>query len=415
MPYLLDHCFAEQREGWPDEIDRRPVVPATTIVRLMMDAAEKEVPGRTAVGVSDVRLNRWLVAAPAVDVPLAVTPTAAPDRVEVGLGEYAHGIVQLGSHYPPAVPPWPAPTAAERVPTITAERFYTERWMFHGPRYQGVTELLAVGEKHARAVFTVPTAPGGLLDNVGQLLGLWIVETQTTRRVVFPVSIAKIDFYADEPAPGSEVGCTLVVRSITDRAYEFDAQLTSGGRVFAEISGWQDYRFDSHLAIEWAYRMPQRNLLSEPQAGGWMLTPERWPREASRDLYLRKYLNTSEQAEYAALPATSQRRWLLGRIAVKDAVRGWLWEQGWDALFPAEIAVGNDPSGRPYVTGRHRDDLPAFSVSLAHCAQVGVALARPGASVRVGIDVEQVVERPASTMAFALSEPEQRNDCWPTR
>jgi len=23
MPYLLDHCFAEQREGWPDETDRR--------------------------------------------------------------------------------------------------------------------------------------------------------------------------------------------------------------------------------------------------------------------------------------------------------------------------------------------------------------------------------------------------------
>ena len=38
MPYLLDHCFFPQRPGWPDVADRWPVVPATTIVRHMMDA-----------------------------------------------------------------------------------------------------------------------------------------------------------------------------------------------------------------------------------------------------------------------------------------------------------------------------------------------------------------------------------------
>jgi acyl transferase domain-containing protein/phosphopantetheinyl transferase len=407
MPYLLDHCFAEQREGWPDENDRWPVVPATTIVRLMMDTAEKAVPGRVAVGVLDAKFNRWMVAAPAIDVPLTVTRTSA-DLVEIGLGDYARGIVRMADQYPTPVSAWPLPDEPSRVPTINLERFYLDRYMFHGPRFQGMQELLSVGERHIRAVFRAPTAPGGLLDNVGQLLGLWLLETQTTRRVVFPVSIANTRFFADEPAPGSQVGCALWISSITDAVFEFDAQLTCDGVVFAEIKGWQDYRFDSSLEIEPAYRMPQRKLLSHPQPGGWLFTPERWPRSASRNLYLRKYLNADEQADFDGLPPKSQAHWLLGRIAVKDAIRAQLWEQGWDGLFPAEVWVRNEPSGRPYVTGRHRTDLPEFSVSLAHCREVGVALARPGLGVPVGIDVEEVVERAASTVAVALSEPERR-------
>jgi phosphopantetheinyl transferase len=406
MPYLLDHCFAEQRQGWPDETDRWPVVPATTIVRLMMDAAEKVVPGRVAVEVLDAKFHRWMVAAPAVDVPLTVTRTGA-DLVEIGLGDYARGAVRMADHYPAPVSAWPPPDEPARVPAIKAERFYRDRWMFHGPRFQGVHELLSVGERHARAYFRAPTAPGGLLDNVGQLLGLWILETQTTRRVVFPVSIANIRFFADEPEPGSRVGCVLRVTSITDGGYEFDAQLTCDGVIFAEISGWQDYRFDSHLEIEPAYRVPQQNLLSRRQPDGWVFTPNRWPRSASQNLYLRKYLNAAELADFDRLPAKSQQHWLLGRIAVKDAIRGHLWDQGWDSLFPAEILVRNDPSGRPYVTGRHREDLPDFSVSLAHSKEVGVALARPGTDVPVGIDVEEVVERPESTVAVALSEAER--------
>ncbi|MEU1164052.1 acyltransferase domain-containing protein, partial [Streptomyces sp. NPDC005921] len=67
MPHLLDHCFFPQRPDWPDVEDRWPVVPATTIVRHMTDAAEAAT-GLRAVAVHRARFDRWLTATPAVDV-----------------------------------------------------------------------------------------------------------------------------------------------------------------------------------------------------------------------------------------------------------------------------------------------------------------------------------------------------------
>jgi len=57
---------------------------------------------------------------------------------------------------------------------------------------------------------------------------------------------------------------------------------------------------------------------------------------------MRRYLGERERGEYAALPALAQAHWLLGRIAIKDAVRAWLWERGAGPLYPMEVQVGSD-------------------------------------------------------------------------
>ncbi|MDQ4104404.1 MAG: acyltransferase domain-containing protein, partial [Actinomycetota bacterium] len=50
MPYLADHCFYRQPEGWPEPADRYPVVPLTTLLELMADSARALSPGRTVMG-----------------------------------------------------------------------------------------------------------------------------------------------------------------------------------------------------------------------------------------------------------------------------------------------------------------------------------------------------------------------------
>ncbi|HVW40859.1 MAG TPA: acyltransferase domain-containing protein, partial [Amycolatopsis sp.] len=387
MPYLLDHCFAVQREGWPDETDRRPVVPATTIIRHMMDTAEKAAPGLRAVGVTGVRLNRWLVAAPAVDVEVTVVPVTG-GQVEVRVGEYAAAVVLLAEQYPAAAAAWSRPPA-ERTPALTAERFYAERWMFHGPRYQGITALTAIGDAHVRGVLTAPTAPGGLLDNVGQLFGHWIVETQTIRRVVFPVGIGALTFFGDEPPPGTRLDCDIRIKSISDTTYEFDAQLRVGDRVWAEITGWQDQRFDSHPDTDAAYRFPERNILAKRRSGDEFLVFDRWPGLASRDLYLRKYLSAAERADYERLPAPARRHWLLGRIAIKDAVRTRLWDDGAGDIFPAEVLVRDDENDHPVVSGCHGLRLPECDVAAAHCREVAVAVVCPRSARRPWVRIEE--------------------------
>lgn len=369
MPYLLDHCFAEQRADWPDEVDRRPVVPATAMIRHLMDAAQLAAPGRVAVGVDDVQLRRWLEAAPAKEVRIEVRPID-DNRVTVRLGDYAEAVVLLGDSYdtgPVAV--WTQPVG-ERPPALTAEQLYAERWLFHGPRYQGITRSVAISEHGVRAEITVPDAPGALLDNVGQVIGQWMAETHPERWIAFPMSIDRIRFHSKEPHAGSTVDCVVRITGITHDTVRADAVVTSAGRPLVSISGWTDRRFDSDASISAVHRFPATSTLSERRDGGWWLTTERWPALASREFCLRKYLAAAEQADYERCAPPDRRGWLLARIAIKDAVRGWMWDHGAGPLFPAEILVDEDNN----VAGRHGLLVPALDIEVAQCGEVAVAM-----------------------------------------
>ncbi|MEV2190212.1 beta-ketoacyl synthase N-terminal-like domain-containing protein [Streptomyces phaeochromogenes] len=409
MPYLLDHCFFPQRPGWPDVADRWPVVPATTIVHHIMEAAEHAAPGMRAVAVQGARFDQWLTATPAVEVPVTAVPDG-PGRLAVSFGPRARAVVELATRHPVTSPAsWRTDPASERAPDHTAAQLYDERWMFHGPAFQGVTELTAIGDSHVRGVITTPTAPGALLDNVGQILGYWIMATRTERTVVFPVQMRHMRFYGPHPRPGTDVECLVRITSLTDTVLEADVQLAVAGGVWAELTGWQDRRFDNDPQTRPVERFPERNTLSQARPGGWSLLHERWPDLASRDLIMRNSLSGAERSEYERHAPRGRRQWLLGRIAVKDAVRQWLWDHGEGPVFPAEIRVRNDESGRPYVTGLHGRTLPPLDISLAHRAEAGVAIVRPHRpEPGPGIDIEEVVERDAQTLAVALGEDELR-------
>ncbi|MER6068328.1 beta-ketoacyl synthase N-terminal-like domain-containing protein [Streptomyces sp. NPDC001817] len=410
MPHLLDHCFFRQRPNWPDIEDRWPVVPATTIVRHMMDAAEAAAPGLRAVAVHEARFDRWLTATPPVDVTVTVVPVPGrPDRVTVAFGPTARATVELAPYHPAPPPSRALPAAPERRPEHTAAQLYRDRWMFHGPGFQGLTDLTAIGERHIRGVITAPAAPGALLDNVGQLLGYWIMATRTERTVVFPVRMRHMRFHGPHPAPGADVDCVLRITSLTDTVLEADAELAVGGRVWAVIDGWQDRRFDNDPSTRPVERFPERHTLSAAMPGGWALVHERWPDLASRELIMRNALGGAERAEYAERPPRGRRQWLLGRIAAKDAVRQWLWRQGEGRVFPAEVCVLNDELGRPYVTGVHGRALPPLDVSLAHRGEAAVAIVRPHTPrPGPGIDIEEVTERDSATLATALGPAELR-------
>jgi phosphopantetheinyl transferase len=369
-----------------------------------MGFAEQAAPGRRAVAVHDVRLSQWITAVPAVTVPVRVRP-AGPGRVHAALEGYSQAVVELAPAYPADAPaPWRFPASAEQVPETTAAQLYDERWMFHGPRFQGVTELTAVGERHVRAVLTTPAAPGALLDNVGQVLGYWIMSRLAERTTVFPVAMREIRFHGPHPAPGERLECLVRITGLTKEFLDADMQLVHNGQVWAEFTGWRDRRFDSTPHIRQADRTPERSTLSLEQPGGWALVHEQWPDLATRELIMRNYLAGPERDAYESRPPRGRRQWLLGRIAAKDAVRQFLWARGETEMFPAELRVSNDDAGRPFVTGAYGRDLPPLTISVAHRGEAGVAIARRGPC---GIDVEEVVPRRESTVDAAFGAAEQ--------
>ena len=413
MPYLADHCLVRQPAEWPEAADRYPVVPLTTMLELMREAAHDLVPGRTVVGVRDVRALRFLAVAP----PVTVTVTAALDadgNVGVVIDGYARGTALLADGYP--VPPAGPDRAlrGERPCEVTAAALYEDRWMFHGPRFQGVCELGPIGDDGVRGVFAASAAPGALLDNAGQLLGFWIMKQMSANRLAYPASVERVRWYGPGPHPDDQVSCVVRIGSVTDTEVVADLELRVGGRLWVRIDRWTSRRFGTDHVTWPVFLFPERHRIAQRQAGDWFLVRDRWLDPGSRELIMRQYLGAAERAEYARRNPRAARQWLLGRIAVKDAVRQWLWDAGAGPMHPVEITVGNDASGRPWVAGpfaHHSTDPP--QVSLAHTGSLAAALVgtperAPGMGPGIGIDIEQITDRDDRTVAAILTDAERR-------
>jgi acyl transferase domain-containing protein len=403
MPYLRDHCFFVQPDDWPTIEDRWPVVPATTVVQHMMDAAERAAPGLHAVAVRDARFHRWLIAAPPQRVDITVR-RAGDNLLAVTFGGYARATVEVAAAYPAAPAAWTHDPATERAATISAEQMYAERLMFHGPLFQGVTAVHALGDRHVRGVVTAPRPPGALLDNALQLIGNWLITTQPFRTVALPVGLRHVRFYGPPPEPGTPFDCAARVRSVTDGELIADTQLSLGGRVWAQIDGATDRRFDSHPTARPAERFPERYPMSQRRPGGWTLVFDAWTDLVTRGMAARGILGGAAYAEYERLPPARRNQWMLGRIAVKDAVRFVQWDAGHTDVYPIELTVVNEPGGRPRVLSRPGRGLVECEVSLAHTAEAGVAIASTDGPC--GIDVVEVAARDEATVHYALSAAE---------
>jgi phosphopantetheinyl transferase (holo-ACP synthase) len=284
---------------------------------------------------------------------------------------------------------------------------YDDRWMFHGPQYQGVTTLGPMGDNGVDGAIDVLPAPGALLDCAGQLMGWWVMHTEQRDRLAMPVKIDRIALYAPEPLTGERVACRVRMRHVREREVRADLELVHGDRVWARIDGWEDRRFDSDDPV-WAVLMyPETNVLAVPH-DDYVVVTEHWRASASRELMMRRYLGERERAAYDQIGPRGRRGWLLGRIAIKDAVRLERWKRAQGPIFPVEIEVSNEPSGKPVIDG-------GLHVSVAHKDDIAVAIAseRP-----VGIDIERIEPRSETFSGIAYTSAERalgEGDEWLTR
>jgi phosphopantetheinyl transferase (holo-ACP synthase) len=328
-------------------------------------------------------------------------------RVRASIDGHARATVVLAADYPAAPLADAIRLRGERPSHIAADRFYADRHMFHGPAYQGVRAFLALGDDGSRAIVKSLPAPGSLLDNAGQLMGHWLTSRAGGDRLVLPTSIGRLAFFGPHPAPGTLVDCTLTVTHLDDTVLRGDHVLVVGDRVWCRVTDWEDRRFAADALVFETLKWPERSGMSVERPGGpgspgYTVADERWPDSATRALVMRRYLSAPERAVYEQLNPLAQRQFLLGRVAVKDAVRRWLWARGHGPVFPAEVTVANEPSGRPLVRGPFDADL---RVSLAHVEGLGAALVGDG--VDVGIDAERIEPRRPCFEALVLTPAER--------
>jgi acyl transferase domain-containing protein len=366
MPELADHCLCPQPEGWPDPADMFPVVPMTTLLEVMADAALTLAPGQTVTGFDQVSAMRWLAVAPATTTNIHAE-RIAPDRIRVRIEGYATGTVLIAGTYPPPPAASTEPLREQAPAPVTARELYADGWMFHGRRFAGVADIGTLAADGITGTVTSLPAPGALLDSAGQLIGHWMQVSRTTDQTVLPTGIDAIRLFGPRPPDGGHLACTGWIRELTGAQLRADAELTGkDGRVWCRIEGWTTRRFATDDAIWQVKCHPGRHALSRSAPGGWTVLRERWPDTASRELIMRRYLNATERAQYHQLSPLDQRRWLLGRIAAKDAVRQLLWDRGAGPLYPAELTVYQAQDGI-----RVRGPFRAPAVSLA-CTRPGL-------------------------------------------
>lgn len=98
---------------------------------------------------------------------------------------------------------------------------------------------------------------------------------------------------------------------------------------------------------------------------------------------MRRYLGEREREHHDRLDPRARRAWLLGRIAIKDAVRLHVWRSGRRPIYPVEVKTADDASGRPQLVGDYaglrvavaagpRDDIAAAVVGEAGGRDVAV-------------------------------------------
>jgi acyl transferase domain-containing protein/phosphopantetheinyl transferase len=420
---LWDHTFFDQPRGWTNPADLHPVVPMTMLIRLMMDAAEQVVPGRVAVAVRDVEAFKWLVVEPEREVEITARPLPPnPDGdgdgdndsdsdndrviVQVSLDEFARAEVVLAQDYLAPPPPRPLGLAQPAPSPIDAHTLYADRWMFHGPRYQGMVELGPIGDEGIHGVIVAPPGPGALLDNAGQLFGYWVMARQDMDRLAMPQRIGRLDFYGPEPSTGERLDCDVWIRLVEDTEVISDLQLTHQGALWCAIEGWSDYRFETDQRMWDVMLQSSVHLLAEPTDAGYLLYDDRKRRTPTRDWLSRRYLSQAERQTMRDAGPRRARSWLHGRIAAKDAVRHWLWQHHDhprdNPIFPIEVRLEYDADGAPTVHAPTNADL---RISLAHSGDVAVALVREGSNP--GIDVEKIAPRDADFLDVAFTDRER--------
>jgi acyl transferase domain-containing protein/phosphopantetheinyl transferase len=419
IPFVRDHTRFPQGRDWPVAADHNHIVPLTMEVSMICAAVEAQLPGHVATELRDVHAYNWLVVDEPVDVALRMTMARYPE-VSVDLQGHMRATVTVAKQYPEAPQAAVPPLKASRPAAVDAATMYADDWMFHGPCYQGTVQLGPIGDNGIDGRLRVPSGDGGLLDNMGQLAGYWVME-QPEDCLAMPIGVERIRLFRSAPAEGEEFDCNIRVRQLDKTSCITDQTLSdSSGRVVALMEGWQARRFEMHHDFWISSKSWQKNLVCDVIAPGVVLFQDRFDTAVVRDYISKRVLNQPETAAYEKLSPRRRRQWLNGRVAVKDAVRALVWQTlGERPFYPKSILVQNRESGQPFVTPHIRRDFPeSLQVSIAHKDLFAVAAAGDGP---VGVDIERIEAREESFVrtAFTAEEiallPVTDRDVWITR
>ncbi|MDR6808550.1 3-oxoacyl-(acyl-carrier-protein) synthase/phosphopantetheinyl transferase/malonyl CoA-acyl carrier protein transacylase [Dyadobacter sp. BE34] len=412
-PWLIDHSLLKQKPNWHCVEDMDPVIPMTMIFEVFGDIAREQAPELHVQKIMAIKVFQWMN----VVEPFRETVAGewkSPDRVYLDLDKYANAEVQLSQTK--GTPETNGYDIGGSLGiTITPEQIYREN-MFHGPAYQGIREVVSVAQHGITGLISGDAGKGSLLDNAGQLFGLWLQLTLTKDRIAFPVKINEVEFYGEMEDQAGIFECTCRLTELTDETATADFILKREGKVWAIIRGWQNRRLEIDDKLWNVSMAPLQNVLSDEVAPGVFLFRNAYQRVVSWDFILKRYFNQPEKRHQRSLMPNKKKEWMISRVAAKDATRMLLLRSRKEAYFPIEFEIRSDGVGKPFLDGPMTGGI---HISLAHKNLEAVAIASEKGPV--GIDIEEIQPRSPGFTEIVFTSAElallagRDQDEWMTR
>ena len=446
--YLLDHCFDPPASQWDTNRDRLNVIPMTVSLEMMAEVASLLMPNLKVVGAKNMHASKWIEvhrSEGAVPLTISATRTESANEVRVWIRRQeaseigkpspalAESTIVFAASFPitPTIENWRP--ANPRTPWCDATTLYSERRMFHGPRFQGVVKFDSMGDDGLIAGLEVlprnqlvASNPQPkffidpvLLDAAGQMVGYWPTEHLDEGFMMFPIQIQEIFLYGEPPPPGLRAECRVKIRDIGQRQVRADFDVIGDdGKLWMRVKGWTDWRFYWDRSFYDFWRFPDRGTVCErvelslPDGSGDIECRRIAPMgEVGTSIWeslgAHLILSQAELREYKKMKDGPRRtEWIFGRAAAKDAVRSWIKRHHGLDLFPADVEIASDENGRPQATGPWTKQIPGVPrVSIAHKGAYAVAAAGKGL---LGVDLEHVAVREAAFESVAFDDHERR-------
>ncbi|MDH6250334.1 3-oxoacyl-(acyl-carrier-protein) synthase/phosphopantetheinyl transferase [Chryseobacterium sp. H1D6B] len=397
-PYLIDHSLLRQPKGWTEVADMEPVIPMTMIFEQLAEIAQAEIHGSRVHKIMNVSVFQWMNVAKPFEKTVK-GEWRSTNHAYLDIENFVNAEVLL-AFSAPAVPAFNLSIGDLLSIERTPEEIY-DKHMFHGELYQGITEVSKVGTKGIVGKIKGNGGKGSLLDNAGQLFGLWLQLTLTKDRIAFPVKIRDIEFFGDMDDQDGIFECTCMLTELNEEFAIADIILKRDGKVWCAITGWQNRRLEIDEPLWNVSMSPLHNRLSEEIAPEVFFFHQAYTRVASWDFILKRYFNQTEKQYHQQLLPNKKKNWMVSRVAVKDAVRNLLREQKNHPCYPITFEIRSDEFGKPYLIGGATEQI---HISLAHKGKEAVGIARYGSPV--GIDMEIIEERSAGFYDLVFTDAE---------
>ncbi len=452
--FLRDHALGHSVSLLNPELGPLVVLPLTMSMEILAEAAAALMPGQVLVGMRAVQAHHWIrVGESPVDLQISARRVADSSHevfVQVrnlseGNGQKVtlpviEGIMVFRDAY--AAPPAPSamPLSGEQSSTLASATLYDGRRMFHGPCFQGVVSVDRSGQNgcvgtlaalSTHNLFRTISNPHFVtdpvvLDAAGQLVGFWAAEYLPRGFVVFPYHLEELRVYGPNRPVGELLTCRVNLQLRGNAGIRSDIEIAGAdGRVWMQLVGWADRRFDPPDRFHQAWIAPRETTMSEPWQTPLSGLQDRSDFECYRlkplfaegdgfwkELWASLMLSGPERKLFSERrgPEHRQMEWLGARTAAKDAVRAFLRKHFGLELLPADIEITQDEHGKPIVGGSWTQHVPAIpELSLTHSEGEAVALVGDGSKGRhVGIDIQTLRELKPDFETLVLSADEQR-------